>query len=411
MGITSLDQLFRKSYGKIVARLTQKYGTHHLELIENATMDAYYKALKAWSINNQPDNPTGWLFRCADHALLDELRKIRRRTSLLDTNWPKDVENELDIAFDEVKDPELKLLFLVCHPVLKPEDRLALMLKTLGGLGDKEIASAFMLKVGTIKKRLLRSRQTIKEKELSFDWPVKPEISKRLDLVHKSLYLLFNEGFYSTHAEFWIRKDLCLEAMRLCKYLVDSDYSDRDSCALLALMCYHISRYESRLDDDGHIILLNEQDRTKWNQQFIKLGHEYISRSAHEEGEKTKYQLEAWISAQHCIAPSIEKTNWPLLKRLYLTLYDKEPSDLVLLNLVIVYLHLDNIDRAEELFKSISVDNFKTHKTIYYMVGVELYSQLKDKYQTELLLEMAIQSTTTTREAALLAKKLNHLKN
>jgi len=284
------------------------------------------------------------------------------------------------------------------------------MLKTLAGLGDKEIASALMIQKATAKKRLLRARKTIKEQELKFEWPAKSEVSRRLELVHKSLYLLFNEGFYSTHAEHWIRKDLCQEALRLCKYLAESDYGDSDTYALLALMCYHISRYESRLDDQGNIILLDQQDRSKWDTAFIKLGHLYLGKSADRSDQKTKYQLEAWISAQHCLAPSIEKTNWKLLKRLYLTLYDKEPSDLVKLNLVIVYVHLDEIKHAERLFNSIDVDHFKTHRSTYYLVGVELYSKLKDMYRTELLLEQAIQSSTTEKETQLLTQKLNELK-
>ncbi len=408
----SIDQLFRKSYGKIVSLLIGRYGVSNIELIENATMEAYYKALKTWPYADQPSNPQGWLYRSAQNAYIDEIRKRHRMSA--SSNEDILSESYVDPGVfdeDEVKDPELKLLFLICHPQLKKEDQLAFMLKTFAGLGNKEISSALMIGESTIKKRLFRTRQFIKEQKLSFDWPKESEIDHRQEMVHTTLYLLFNEGFYSTHAEHWIRKDLCLEAMRLCKYLAEHKLANSDTYALLALMCYHISRYESRLDESGNIILLDAQDRSKWDPYFIKIGHHYLQRSNELNPDKSKFQIEAFISAQHCIADSIDQTNWKLLKSLYKALYTKEKHDLVLLNLVIVHLHLDEIDDAKRIFDSMSADTFKSNKAIYYMVGVELYSKLKDMYHIELLLERAIHASNTEREADYLKKKLKNIKN
>lgn len=408
----AIDQLFRKSYGKIVSLLIGKYGVNSLELIENAAMEAYYKALKTWPFSEQPSNPQGWLYRCAQHAYIDEIRKRQRIATPLDQEAHEEgLSQSIDIDENEVKDPELKLLFLICHPKLKKEDQLAFMLKTLAGLGNKEISSALMVNESSIKKRLLRARQFIKEEQLTFDWPSETEIAERQVMVHTSLYLLFNEGFYSTHAEHWIRKDLCLEAMRLCKYLAEHNLANSDTLALLSLMCYHISRYESRLDKEGNIILLDAQDRSKWDPYFIKIGHHYLQKSNALNPDKSKFQIEAFISAQHCIAKSIDSTNWKLLKSLYKALYTKEKQDLVLLNLVIVHLHLDEIDEAKRIYNQMSAETFKSNKATYYMVGVELYSKLKDMYQIELLLERAIQVSKTDREVTFLKNKLKNIKN
>jgi len=405
-----VDQLFRKAYGKIVSILVSRYGLDVLEMIENATMEAYYKALKTWPIHGTPDDPQAWLYRSAQNAYIDATRKRERRPeSVLDEKmgYPVSGNNGMD---EDVIDPELKLLFLICHPDLSQEVQLAFMLKTLSGLGDKEISRALMVSESAIKKRLLRARRTIKEKELKFEWPSESSLSRRIAMVHRALYLLFNEGFYSTHAEQWIRKDLCLEAMRLCKYLADHRLGNSDTLSLMSLMCYHISRYEGRLDSDGNVILLDEQDRGKWDPFFINLGHIYLEKSSKGSRQISKYQIEAFISAQHCIAKDIESTNWLLLKSLYEAVYKIEKSSLILLNLVIVHLHLNEIESAKDIYDSLSADDFKSNKAIYYMVGVELFSKLKDLYQIELLLENAIQSSNTEREQKFIKNKLDKLK-
>ena len=405
----SLDHLFRSSYGRMVSLLMHKYGAHHVELIENAVMDAYYKALKTWPYKTRPERPQAWLYTTANNAFIDVLRKRTHQYKNLDPTKSPNIYQEDN---DEVlKDPELKLLFLICHPSLSKEDQLAFMLKTLAGFGDKEISRALMVKQSTIKKRLQRARSNLKNKKVNFDWPRDEALSIRLKMVHTALYLLFNEGFYSTHSEQWIRKDLCLEAMRLCKYLADHTLANSDTFALLSLMCYHISRYESRVDEDGNIILLNDQDRKKWDPYFMRLGGFYLEKSSKYKNSKSKFQLEAVISAQHCNSSSIETTNWSLLKKMYQALYQFDRQDLVLLNLVIVNLHLDEINVAKDLFDSLHVEDFENNKSIYYMVGVELYGKMKNQFQIELLLEKAIQSSDSEKETVFLKNKLLNIKS
>ena len=402
-----LDKLFRKSYGKLIAIFLSKFGTENLENAENAIMESYFKALKTWPYNGVPANADAWLYTTAKNAFLNELKKNKKLTALEPDLQVESKEQIGQLLSEEIKDPELKLLFLVSHPELKVEDRLAFMLKTLAGLGDHEISNALMLKKSTIKKRLQRAKAEIKKRQLKFEWPESNELKNRIDLVHTSLYLLFNEGFYSSHPEHWIRKDLCLEAMRLCKYMADHELANIDTYALMSLMCYHISRYQSRMDESGNIILLKNQDRSKWDPFFIKLGNHYLQKSAKQSSKKTKYQIEAFISAQHCIAKDLQSTNWPLLKELYKALYRIEQQDLVLLNIIIVHLQLDEVDEAKTLFEKLDADNYKGNRTIYFMVGIELYEKLKDKFQIELMLEQAIQSTDNPKETAVLKTKLD----
>ena len=391
-----------------MAILLSKYGTKHLEDIENSIMESYYKALKTWPYSGVPENTNAWLFTSAKNALLNELKKKQKISSFeIDENQGSEEETEFS---DEIKDPELKLLFLVSHPELNPQDRLAFMLKTLAVLGDHEISNALMINKATIKKRLQRAKAEIKKRKLSFDWPEKKELKNRLDFVHRSLYLLFNEGFYSSHPAQWVRKDLCLEAMRLCKYLLDQEIANGETNALMSLMCYHISRYESRTDEQGNIILLKDQDRTTWNTYFMKLGNFYLQKSAKDSSNKTKFHIEAFISAQHCLAKDLKSTNWALLKELYSALYILEEQPLVRLNLVLVHLQLNEIEEAKKIFEQFDVKQFKGNKNTYYMVGVELYEKLKDKFQIELLLERAIQVSQSPKEINILEDKLNNLR-
>ncbi len=402
-----VDKLFRQSYGKMVSLFLSKYGTSNLEFIENAIMESYYKAMKSWPFNGIPSNGQAWLYRSANNSLIDSLRRAKRISSdELDLSGIK----EEDISDESIRDPELKLLFLICHPALKKEDQLVFMLKTLSGFGDHEISHALMQNKATIKKRLLRTKAWIKTNNLKFDWPDEQELKSRLVMVHKVLYLLFNEGFYSSHPEYWIRKDLCLEAMRLCKYLVDHRLANNETYALMSLMCYHISRYESRVDDNGHIILLQDQDRTKWNKYMIKMGNFYLQKSAKTSSEKSTYQIEAFISAQHCLAKNLKSTNWKLLRELYQILYKKGKAIIVLLNIIIVNLYLDNVEEAKLQFESIDVSKLKGIKTTYYMVGMKLYEKLKDQMRTELMLQQAIQSSEGSKESTFLKSKLKKIK-
>ena len=404
---SELDQIFRKSHGKIVSGLIAKFGVHQLESVESATMESYYKAMKVWPYRGMPENPIAWLYRTASNALIDDLRKTSRIVNL----GEYESADEQDLKEEEMRDPELKLLFLICHPELKAEDQLAFMLKTLSGLGDHEISQALMLKKSTIKKRLQRARRSIAERDLKFEWPSSEDVPRRLVMVHRSLYLLFNEGFYSSHPDHLTRRDLCLESMRLCKYLADHPLGDGNTWALMSLMCYHISRYEARVDEHGEAILLHNQDRSKWDPYFIKVGDFYLEKSALANQAKSRYQIEALISGIHCRADTIEETDWKLLKELYQALYHLHADPPILLNQVVVHIFLKELDGARTIYQQLKKSDFNANPILYYMVGIELYDQMKDELKVQVLIDQALRSTLNERERRNINSKRKNFKS
>lgn len=402
-----IDHLFRQSHGKLISLLLARFGTSQVEVVENALMESYLRALRVWPYKGQPEQPQAWLYRTACNIMIDQFRKNKRiEYSLEDL----DIESErYDFNDGEILDPELKLLFLICHPSLKPEDQLAFMLKTLSGLGDHEISHALMVKKATIKKRLSRARSYLSQSRPAFNWPEDAEVKRRIKLVHQALYLLFNEGFYSSHPEYLYRKDLCVEAMRLCKYLADHAYGDEETFALLSLMCYHISRFKARVSAHGELVLLPDQDRSKWDPYFMKLGGYYLEKSV-TDAPRSRYQIEAFISATHCMSKSLSKTNWSMLRELYKALHNMTKERHVLLNLVVVHIYMNDLSGAEELYIDLNADDF-THKTLYYLVGIKLYESLKDSLQVEMLLEKAVRETNSAREVSQLSRTKSISKN
>ena len=404
-----IDLVFRQSYGQIVSSLIGRYGFNDLGKIENAAMEAFYKALKAWPMNGVPENPKGWLYTVSQRHLIDSFRKTSKALEL-SAQLPDHQTVETEIH-EEIKDPELRLLFVICHPDLNQEDQLAFMLKLISGFGIREIAGALLQTEETIKKRLARARKFIKERNLRFSWPESPEIKQRRKLVHMALYLLFNEGYYSSHPERWIKKDFCLEAMRLSKFLCDHPLADPDTNALMSLMCYHISRFQSRTDEAENLILLQDQDRSKWDPYFITLGHRYLEKSARMTTDKTALQLEAFISAQHCMAPSLEKTNWQILDLLYTRLHQIKQNDLVLLNLIIVKMQSGNLQEAKDLYEMFDQGKMKRYRSTYFLVGAEIYRQMSDSYRSKMWLEKALKNSKNKKETAFLISRYQVAKN
>lgn len=397
-----IDRIFRQAYGPLVTALLDRFGMNEFDIIENAVMEAFYKALKVWPLKEIPENPQGWLFKVSFNQVLDHIRKANRHAAHHKILAKEEMSQNEEYDDNSIKDPELRLLFIICHSKLRPDDQLAFMLKILSGFGTREIAMALLQKEQTVKKRLSRARSFIKENDLEFKWPVPGEISQRRVMVHKALYLLFNEGYYSSHPQKWVQKDFCLEAMRLCKYLCDHPLGSSDSHALMSLMCYHISRFESRTDDSDNLIMLKNQDRNQWDPYFIRLGHYYLEKSTRMTTEKTEYQIEAFISAQHCLATSFEKTDWSMLDVLYTNLFKLKKTHLVLMNLIVVKMHRGDLDSAREDFEKIDPESLKTYRSTYFLIGAELYKLLSDKYQSKLWLEKAIKNAKSKKETQMI---------
>jgi RNA polymerase sigma-70 factor (ECF subfamily) len=376
-----VDHLFRHEAGKMVAILTRLFGIHNLELAEDVVQDTLHQALKDWPFGTIPDNPAAWLMTVAKRKAINIVRreKFHRNfagdlDTLLKSEWTAAYTMDQVFLDSEIADSQLRMIFTCCHPGLPGEAQIALTLKTLCGFNIAEIAAALLSTEANINKRLYRAKEKIRSEAIDFSVPAGADLSRRLDAVLLVIYLLFNEGYNSTGDNSAIRKDLCLEALRLAMLLTEgppiNEYPPLD--ALIALLCFHSARLDARIDSQDAIIILEDQDRSRWNAQLIGQGMQFLSRSA-VGSAATAYHLEAAIAAEHCMAPDFASTNWHRIHDYYTALEQLKPSSVIKLNLAIVTGKKEGPQAAIALLHQL-----ETHKSLenYYL----LYASLGEFY-------------------------------
>ena len=317
--------------------LTRRVGTAHLELVEDAVQGALMAALTAWTDEGLPEDPGAWLYRVAYNQLIGDLRRKAGRLRILEREAGDLAGGECAIPrprifADEVRDDMLRMLFVCCDDAIPRESRLVLALKTLCGFSTAEIALRLFTTEANVHKRLGRARDRLREAPPDVETPPLETLRSRLPSVHAVLYLLFNEGYLSAHAEQAIRRELCDEAIRLATLLAEHPVGAvPETFALLALMHFHAARLEARLDGMGGLLLLEEQDRSLWDRERMRLGAEWLARAA--SGEVfSRFHAEAGIAAEHCFAPSFGQTRWKEIADLYSMLERVAPSPLHTLN-------------------------------------------------------------------------------
>jgi RNA polymerase sigma factor (sigma-70 family) len=410
-----VDHLFRHEAGKMIAVLTRLFGMHNLSMAEDVVQDAFLKATQTWKFKTVPDNPSAWLMQVAKNKALD----ILRRKNVAD-HYSVELSNQLQEATDnyvdqvfldtEIEDSQLQLIFACCHPSLKEEDKVALTLKTVSGFGVKEIAKALLTQEETIQKRIYRAKQFIQQNNITLEIPTGKALQQRLDTVHTVLYLIFNEGYNASKSDELIRKDICAEAMRLCLLLCEhKTVTHPASFALLALMCFQASRFESRLDKNNTIILLQQQDRSSWNHELIDRGYYYLNKSS--SGENiTIYHIESAIAADHCLAKNFASTNFKRLLHLYDMLWQMKPTPVVQMNRAIVLSYTGKTKDAIDLMLGIEgVENLLKTQYMFNSVLGELYSRDNQPKQATEYLEKAFSLTQSDAEKNLLKYKINTL--
>lgn len=354
-----IDHLFRTEYGKLVATLTRLFGTAYIQLAEDVVQDALITALNKWSVEGIPKNPSAWLIQVAKRKALNELKRnqmiLTHHKSI--SSSQKSFE-KIDNVFlqNEIEDSQLRMIFTCCHPSLNTESQIALTLKTLCGFGVQEVANALLTSKSNINKRLYRAKTTIRNSNLPFSIPSGGELKSRLQTVSTTLYLLFNEGYNVSSGNSIIQKEFCLEAIRLTTLLIKRFDEAPQLKALLALMCFHISRFEARIDDKGSIIIFEEQDRSLWNKELIYKGIQYLQRSMNE-NILSAYHIEASIAAQHCMAESFEKTDWQSIYNNYQLLEKIKPNPIIQLNLAIIKSKLDGLEASLILLKKLEAND------------------------------------------------------
>ena len=330
-----VDHLFRRESGRLVAILARRFGVAHLHLAEDVVQDALLKAMQVWPFTGVPDNPSAWLLQTAQNRALDQARRAsawRRKQPALVALAEEFSETSPARFEDEIADSQLRMMFVCCHPGLPADAQVALVLKTLCGFGEREIAAAFLAAEDAIVKKLVRARKFLRDARVPIELPPAAKLGPRVESVQRALYLLFNEGHKASHGESLLRADLCADAIRLGELLATHAVGARPAThALLALMHLHAARLPARVADDGSLLVLAVQDRSKWNRAQIARGLGHLEKSA--AGENlTRWHIEAGLAACHALAPSFAATNWPHILELYDLLLALDRSPIVALN-------------------------------------------------------------------------------
>lgn len=388
-------------------------GLQHLDIAEDIVQDTLLQALNVWKVKGIPENPPAWLYTVAKRKAIDV---IRQRTN------HAHIEKELAQAFKsewtlspaikhlffehEIEDSQLRMMFACCHPAIPYESQIALILKTLCGLSIAEIAHAFLTTDETITKRLYRAREKIREEGIQLEILSPKTLTERQDTVLHTLYVLFSEGYNSVHPDKLIRHDLCEEAMRLCLLVTKNKLTGSpDAHALLALMCYQASREASRLDANGNIILLQHQDRTKWNQSLIQKGNEFLDKATAGD-ELSEYHLEAAIAATHARAVTFESTDWKNILTLYELLSGVKSDPIVELNKAIA---IGFAKSAEEALTYLKTVKGLESNSLYYAALGDFYEKAGHSKSAGENYMKAISLTQSSSEIDLLRSKLSSL--
>jgi RNA polymerase sigma-70 factor (ECF subfamily) len=406
-----VEHLFRHEAGKMVATLTGIFGLEHLTLAEDVVQEALARAFQTWPFYGVPQNPSAWIMRASKNLALDVVRrqKVFREKEpeiirLIDQPAPSPAETALQEQ--EIADDRLRMMFVCSHPAIPPEAQAALALKTLCGFGVSEISRAFLTTDAAIAKRLTRAKQKIREARIPFEIPAGEELRGRLDGVLQSLYLLFNEGYKASSGDKLVREDVCLEAVRLANLLALHPAGNHPKThALLALMLFNTARLEARMDNEGNLLRLQEQDRSLWDQGMIAQGMFHFSRSA-AGGELSEYHLQAGIAACHCSAKDFESTDWPCILSLYDQLLQVDGSPVVALNRAVAVANVHGPDAGLAAVEVIPHRDQLDSYYLYYSVLGEFETQRSNFPAAAAHFRRALELSELQSERTFLSKRI-----
>lgn len=402
-----IPHLFRTEFSNITAVLCKLFGIDHIETAEDIASEAFLAAVETWSHRGVPEKPAAWLYTVAKNKARNHFNRkaLFRNKIAKQINDPSSASQdlEIDLSGKNISDSQLQMLFAICHPTIPQEAQIGLALRILCGFGIEEIADAFLTGKETINKRLYRAKKRLREKKISIEMPGKAEIDNRLDIVLRTLYLLFNEGYYSESNDRVLRKDLCLEAMRLTNLLVDNEQTRKPAVqALLALMCFHSSRFEARKNDNDEIVLYYDQDVSLWNDELIAKGANFL-KQASRGNQVSKYHFEAGIAWWHTNKNDTEE-KWKNILRLYNQLLIVEYSPIAALNRTYALSKVYGKEAATaEAGKLKLTDNH-----YYFALLGELYKDI-DAQKVKQYYQKALSLAKTTTDKQVLQKKIDKL--
>jgi RNA polymerase sigma-70 factor, ECF subfamily len=405
---SAVDALYRSDWGRIVATMISLYGD--FDVAEEAAQEAFAAAIDRWPREGVPEFPRAWVIQTAKHKAIDRLRRQTRLSEKLQS-YAELIESVEEPNYDteEIPDDRLRLIFTCCHPALALDAQVALTLRTLGGLETDEIARAFLVPTPTMAQRLVRAKRKIRDAGIPYRVPDISEMPERLDAVLTAIYLIFNEGYAATRGAPLVRADLCTEAIRLGR-LVRTLMSPRppaEVTGLLALMLLHDSRREARLDQDGNIVVLEEQDRNKWNRAQIAEALPLVDEALR--GSVGPFTVEAAISAAHCQASQPEETDWRQIVSLYDLLQRIMPSPVVSLNRAVAVAMAVNPQAGLDIIDSLEESGDLDDYHLLHAARADLLRRMGEQEKAAKSYKRALELVTNDSERRFLERRLQEM--
>ena len=408
----TLEQVFHEEYGRIIATLIRLSGS--FDLAEESLQEAFAAAAANWEIDGTPRNPGAWLTTVAHRKLLDAVRREKTKT---DRQAELEYEAERLQPYDEpalseeavaYPDDRLRLIFTCCHPSLSREAQVALTLRTLGGLTTTEIARAFLLPEPTLAQRLVRAKNKIRVARIPYEVPSLEVLGERLTAVQAVIYLIFNEGYSATAGDSLVRRDLCAEAIRLARVLHELLAREPENVGLLALMLLQDSRREARINEDGELVTLEDQDRSRWDRREIEEGLRLIE-AALRLGRVGNYQLQAAVAALHVEAKTAGETDWPQIVALYKELMRINSSAIVALNHAAAVAMSEGLEKGLTLIEEAGASGKLDHYYLFHAARADLLRRLNRLPEAANAYTRALSLTTNQVERQYIRKRLGEV--